>query len=67
MISKAVKCPKYSYETTVIGESGKKIILTCPKCNTKGKYLFPEGHQQLKNTSDSIAIEVKGLVKTFNG
>ena len=67
MISKVVKCPKCSYKTTVIGESGKKIIITCPKCNTKGNYLFPEEHQQLTKTSDSIAIEVNGLIKTFNG
>jgi len=67
MISKAIKCPKCNYKTSIIGESGKKIILTCPKCNTKGKYFFPEEHHQLKNTSNSIAIEVNGLIKTFNG
>jgi len=67
MISKIVKCPICSYKKTINGEPGEKVTLTCPKCNTKGRYLFPEGFQQVTNNSDSTAIEVNGLIKKFNG
>ena len=67
MISKTVKCPKCGHETTINGEPGERVILACPKCNTKGKYVFPERHKQVMKTGESIAIEVNKLVKSFNG
>ena len=67
MISKTVKCSKCGHETTINGEPGERVILACPKCNTKGKYVFPERHKQVMKTGESIAIEVNKLVKSFNG
>jgi ABC-type multidrug transport system ATPase subunit len=67
MISKIIRCSKCKYETTIEGEPGEKIFLTCPKCNTKGKYVFPEIKEQLMKTSEPTAIEVNGLIKSFNG
>ena len=68
MISKTVRCPQCKYETTVNGKPREKFILTCPKCNTKGKYIIPEEHKQVMKSGESpIALEVKRLVKSFNG
>ncbi|MEA3457247.1 MAG: ABC transporter ATP-binding protein [Candidatus Thermoplasmatota archaeon] len=67
MISKTVKCSKCGHETTINGESGERVILTCPKCNTKGKYVFPEKGKQAEKTSSPSAIEVHRLTKSFNG
>lgn len=67
MISKTVKCSKCGHETTITGEPGERVILTCPKCNTKGKFVFPEKGKQMKKANNSSAIKVHGLTKSFNG
>jgi len=65
MISKIVRCPKCKNEIRVNGEPKEKIILVCNKCKSKGKYIFPE--KQVKGNKESIAIEVNGLIKSYNG
>jgi hypothetical protein len=41
MVDKIVKCPKCANQISVQGEPGDQIYITCPKCNTYGKFNFP--------------------------
>ena len=66
-ISKTVKCPKCGNKMVVTGNPGEKTYITCPKCNTKGKFVFPGEGKKVEKTSSPSAIEVHGLTKSFNG
>ena len=67
MVTQIVKCPNCKNKITLHGISGEQIHIICPTCNQKGLYTFPEGKSEVKEKSDSFAIEVDGLVKMFNG
>ncbi len=41
-LEKKAKCPRCGEITTLQGHPGEKIILTCPKCNTKGYFIMPK-------------------------
>jgi len=41
MVDKRIKCPKCAHELNVKGNPGDELYITCPKCNTYGKYVFP--------------------------
>jgi len=41
MVDIRIKCPKCAHELDVKGNPGDEIYITCPKCNTYGKYIFP--------------------------
>jgi len=40
--TKKVACSHCKNEITVHGISGETIEITCPKCDTKGIFAFPE-------------------------
>ncbi len=40
--TKKVACPHCKTEITVHGTSGETIEITCPECNAKGIFAFPE-------------------------
>jgi ABC-type multidrug transport system ATPase subunit len=64
MVEKTIMCPNCKNKLTIQGKPGEKIYITCPKCDTKGKYTFPG----IKTTTDAFtALEVANLTKTFNG
>ncbi|EMR73319.1 ABC-type multidrug transport system, ATPase component [Thermoplasmatales archaeon SCGC AB-539-N05] len=65
MITKTVICPSCKNTVTIQGNSGEKIYITCPKCNAKGRFTFPEEKTELKTTAGSFTIEVDGLTKTY--
>lgn len=65
MITKTVMCPHCKNESTIQGSPGEKIHITCPKCNTKGVFTFPEEKSESKTTNDSFSIEVAGLTKKY--
>ena len=67
MATKTVMCPRCKNKVTVQVNPGEKTYITCPKCNTKGVFTFPEEETIVKKTDDPSAIEVNGLVKMFNG
>ena len=67
MATKTVMCPRCKNKVTVQVNPGEKTYITCTKCNTKGVFTFPEEETIVKKTDDPPAIEVNGLVKTFNG
>jgi len=67
MISKTVKCPICKTHITVQGNPGEITYLSCPNCNTKGKFTFQKEKAEIKTISDHNTIEVKKLTKMFNG
>ncbi len=67
MVTKIIRCPTCKNDVTVQANPGEKTHITCPKCNTKGEFTFPEIKPAIKTTDDSYAIEVNSLTKSFNG
>jgi ABC-type multidrug transport system ATPase subunit len=67
MIKKIIMCPNCKSKITTEGNPGEKIFITCPKCNTKGKFTFPIGTAQSYKIDDSVALEINSVTKTFNG
>ena len=61
MITKTIMCPHCKNKVTIQGNPGEKTYVTCPKCNTKGVFTFPEEKSELKTTTTSFTIEVNGL------
>jgi len=65
MITKTIMCPHCKNKVTIQGNPGEKTYVTCPKCNTKGVFTFPEEKSELKTTTTSFTIEVDGLTKIY--
>ena len=59
--TKKVACPHCKNEITVHGSPGETIEITCPKCNTKGIFAFPEEKHALRSTTGPVTIEVNNL------
>ncbi|DAC71888.1 MAG TPA: ABC transporter ATP-binding protein [Thermoplasmata archaeon] len=66
MPTQLVKCPTCKTTITISGEPGEKINLTCPQCNQKGVFTVPKDINGRTMASSSTAIDVKGLIKTYN-
>ena len=41
MVNVIIKCPKCEHQLSVQGDPGDQLYITCPKCDTYGKYTFP--------------------------
>ena len=67
MVQKNIRCPKCKNIITINGQPGEKIFITCQKCNTKGKFIFPESSMATNKSYSSIALEINNLTKTFKG
>jgi ABC-2 type transport system ATP-binding protein len=67
MLSKTVKCPICKTYLEIQGNPGETKYLTCPNCDTKGRFTFPKDKFEIKNISNQKIIEVKNLTKNFNG
>jgi len=63
MLQKNIMCPNCKNKITIEGNFGEKIFITCPKCNTKGVFSFPE--EELMDKSSSNVIEIKNLTKFY--
>ena len=63
MLQKNMMCPNCKNKITVEGNSGDKVYITCPKCDTKGVFTFPE--EELKHKTPSNVIEIKNLTKYY--
>jgi len=48
MIDVKIKCPTCGQQLSLEGEPGEHLHITCPKCNTYGKYTFPGDKKQVK-------------------
>ena len=66
MITKTVKCPNCKNQVTIQGNPREKIYVTCPKCNTRGEFTYPE-ETFFEKSNESYLIEVKNLTKFYNG
>lgn len=65
MVKKNIMCPNCKNKITIEGNPGEKIFITCPKCNTKGKFTFP-GSTTPSDKPDALsALEIIGVTKTF--
>ena len=65
MVKKNIMCPNCKNKITIDGNPGEKIFITCPKCNTKGKFTFP-GSAAPSDKPDALsALEIIGVTKTF--
>jgi len=67
MVTKIIRCPTCKNDVTIQANPGEKTNITCPKCNTKGTFTFPETKPNIKTVDGSYSIEVNGLSKSFNG
>ncbi len=65
MVSKTVGCPKCKAHIEIQGNPGETKIITCPKCNIKGKYTFPGEKTKIETPSGSFSIEIENLTKNF--
>ena len=67
MVTKTVKCPECKTHIIVQGNPGEITFLSCPNCNTKGKFSFTGKISIIKTNNNDNVIEVRNLTKTFNG
>ena len=64
-ITRKVACPHCKNTITVQGFPGQTIEITCPKCDTKGIFAFPEEKPVLKSTTGPVVIKVNNLEFTY--
>jgi len=67
MVSKTIMCPKCKNQMAIEGNPGEKKYITCPNCQTKGVFNFPQQETIRKSTDGPTAIEIKNLTKMYNG
>ena len=48
MVDMRIKCPICEHQLSVEGTPGDQLYITCPKCNTYGKYTFPIDKKEFK-------------------
>ncbi len=65
MVTKTVGCPKCKTHIEIQGSPSETKIITCAKCNTKGKFTFPGEQSKIEAPSDSYSIEIENLTKKF--
>ena len=67
MVEKTIMCPACKNQIKVQGNPGEKVYITCPNCQTKGKYTFPGQDFKSKLTDSIPALEIKNVTKVYNG
>jgi phage FluMu protein Com len=69
MVEKTISCPKCKNKLMIQGQSGETIYVTCPKCDTKGKFKFPSEKPIEKKPISLPELEVKTFrkLRIFNG
>jgi ABC-2 type transport system ATP-binding protein len=65
MLTKTVACPRCKNHIEVQGNPGDTVLLTCPKCENKGKVTFPATKSDIKSTDRPYSIEINTLTKKF--
>jgi len=68
MVDMRIKCPKCAHQLSVEGNPGDQLYITCPKCNTYGKYTFPIEKKESKKMEcfESLGDKCFTRLKTFN-
>lgn len=69
MVEKEIRCPTCDHQFSVEGRPGKEVFVTCPNCNTYGKFMFPEEVVTTEKPSCFDAVEPRCFKKLrlFNG
>lgn len=63
MVEVRIKCPKCEHQLSVQGEPGDQIYITCPKCNTYGKYNFSMDKKEPKKLDCFTSLGDKCFTK----
>jgi hypothetical protein len=68
MVDMRIKCPKCAHQLSVEGNPGDQLNITCPNCNTYGKYTFPIEKKETKKMEcfKSLGDKCFKRLKTFN-
>ena len=66
MLTKQIKCPSCNTLTIVTGNPGEETYITCSQCGSQGRYIFPSEKTGHRSFDPHIALEVNGLMKTYN-
>jgi fluoroquinolone transport system ATP-binding protein len=61
IITKILACPHCKNQITVQGFPGQTIEITCPKCNAKGIFAFPDEKPPSIPTNGSFVIKVENI------
>jgi phage FluMu protein Com len=69
MAEQTISCPKCKNKLTIQGYPGETIYVTCPKCETKGKFVFPDEQTKEKISESHIKLKKTTFKKLriFNG
>jgi hypothetical protein len=69
MVEQTISCPKCKNKLMIQGHPGETIRVTCPKCDTKGKFVFPGEQTKGKISESRIKSENTTFKKLriFNG
>jgi len=65
IITKIVACPHCKNQITVQGFPGQSIEITCPKCNAKGIFAFPEEKPPSIPTNGPFVIKIENIEFTY--
>ena len=69
MVKKSIRCPTCNHQFSVDGKPGEEVYLTCPNCNTYGKFLFPKVEVITKKPTcfNSLGQKCFKKLRVFNG
>ena len=69
MVDKKIVCPSCDHHFDVSGKPGEEIYLSCPNCNTYGKFTLPQQEEITEKPCCFDAVEPKYFKKLrlFNG
>jgi phage FluMu protein Com len=69
MVQKTIMCPNCSHKLSVDGKAGEQIYITCPKCDTYGKFTFPTQKEESKKPDcfTSLGDKCFKRLRVFNG
>ncbi len=69
MVDKTIVCPSCNHQFDVNGKPGEEIYLSCPNCNTYGKFIIPKKEEFTEKPCCFDAVEPRYFKKLrlFNG
>lgn len=69
MVEKTIKCPTCDQHFSVDGKPGEEVYVTCPNCNTYGKFQFPKDVTITEKPScfDAVNQDCFRKLRIFNG
>jgi ABC-2 type transport system ATP-binding protein len=65
MIEISIRCPTCHHQITVQGNPQETVLITCPQCNTRGKFTFPEDKTALNKQKMEDIVIVEHLRKVY--